>query len=547
MPAAFHFRERRRSDASYSQAVLGERLAWRENAAEYVLTFPSSPTPKELEKLTDLGYEPITPTSGLFSLGNFVGRLRVQGVDIDIVSTKLGVEGAARLLDDVVRLAANLIYGWSAPTGFGARGEAAATRPVPYHQLQYLKHVMLDEATGRRLQDAFAVVEEHPTQRFAVDYPVVPVGKARAIDSRTIRDLYRHPERLMELQPTDRWYHHQLALRPHAVGAVDRRLFPLAVGVPRGHLVYDTAENRFVRHLVSLCLMIVGRFVDHPALHQSLRRACRTMLSTLEGMASARFLEDAAEIHGLTAPTQGLVKLPGYRELLQTYRDLFVQPSLPPAHEEASRFLEGKNVALLYEYWVFLKVVDAVAKHRGVQPRLTTRVTELGVLVPEGIAVAIGEDVEVAYNRRFRYDPARGSYSTPLRPDVTLRVGSARHIFDAKYRLDRSPFTEDADEAETDERESFSFKRGDLYKMHTYRDALPLADSAWVVYPGHEFVFFELERGRRETLAMIESFRGVGAVPLRPAALTEHLERLVGRLLAPPLIPEIEAASRPAP
>lgn len=542
MPAAFHFRERRRPDAPRAQAVVGERLAWRENA-EYVLTFTSQPTARELETLADLGYEPITQTSGLFPLGNFVGRLRIHGVDIDIVSAKLGADGAARLLDDVVRLAANLIYGWSAPTGFGAIGDAAATRPVPYHQLQYLKHVMLDEAIGRRLQDAFAVVEEHPTQRFAVDYPVVPVGKARAIDGRTTRDLHRHPERLVEIGPTERWYDHPLALQPQPAGAADRRLFPLAVAVPRGHLVYDTPENRFVRHLVSLCLMIAGRFVDHPALHQSLRRACRTILSTLEGMASARFLADVAEIRGLTAPTQGLVKLPGYRELLQIHRDLFVQPSLPLAHEEARRFLEAKDIALLYEYWVFLQVVDAVARERGVQPRLTTRLTELDALIPKGIAVRIGADVEVAYNRLFRYGTVDGSYSTPLRPDVTLQVGATCHIFDAKYRLDRSPFREDADATETDERESFSFKRGDLYKMHTYRDALRAADSAWVLYPGDEFAFFEAERGWCEAVEAVEHFSGVGAVPVRPAELTDDLERLVRRLLSAGSSPDAGATS----
>jgi hypothetical protein len=186
---ALEFRERRKLDAPRSHAVRGDRLSWQEHA-EYILTFSTPPSRRELESLIDLGYESITATSGIFPLGNFVGRLRLQGVDVDIVSAKLGAEGASRLLEDVVRLAANLIYGWSAPTSFPAAGDAAARRPVPYHQLQYLKHVMLDETIGRRLQDAFALVEEHPTRRFAVDYPVVPVGRARAIDARAIRDIH---------------------------------------------------------------------------------------------------------------------------------------------------------------------------------------------------------------------------------------------------------------------------------------------------------------------------------------------------------------------
>lgn len=256
------------------------------------------------------------------------------------------------------------------------------------------------------------------------------------------------------------------------------------------------------------------------------------MLSTLEGMASASFLEGVAEIHGLAAPTQALTKLPGYRELLQIYRDLFVQPSLPRTHEEVTRFLEGKDIALLYEYWVFLKVVEGVARERKAgQPKIATRGSDLGVLIPPGLEVEVGDDIRIVYNARFGHDPERGSYSTPLKPDVTLRVGSRCHVFDAKYRLDRPPFAETLEDVDAEERETFSFKRGDLYKMHTYRDALRPVDSAWVVYPGHQFAFFEAEHGRRTTPEAVNEFRGVGAVPLRPSAQTAHLELLLRQMI----------------
>ncbi len=104
-------------------------------------------------------------------------------------------------------------------------------------------------------------------------------------------------------------------------------------------------------------------------------------------------------------------------------------------------------------------------------------------------------------------------------------------MFDAKYRLDRPPFAEGQDDVDAEERETFSFKRGDLYKMHTYRDALRLVDSAWVVYPGHEFTFFGAEHGRRADPSAVGEFRGVGAVPLRPTAHTTHLGHLLARLL----------------
>jgi hypothetical protein len=528
---AFEFRERRLSGAALSPAFPGERLSWREHG-EYIVKFSSPPSPRELELFIDLGYEPITSASGILSLGNFVGHLRLQGVPIDITSSKLGPEGTSRLLEDVVQLAAALIYGWSTPTGLPARGKAASRRPVAYHQLQYLKHVMLDEVIGSRLQDAFAVVEERPTQRFALDYPVLPVARTRAVDARTVLEVFRHPERLAAIAPEHPWYSHPLALRPAGAAVGDERLFPFEVAVPRGHLAYDTPENRFVAHLVSLCLLVVGRFVDRPVLHNSLRRGCREMLSTLERMAGAGFLEGVRELDALASPTQALAKLPGYRELLQIYRDLFVQPTLPPAQEEASRFLEGKDVPLLYEYWVFLKIVEAVVRvRRTSKPKIATIGSDLGVLIARGLELAIADDIHIVYNRRFGHDPERGSYSTPLRPDVTICAGSRSHIFDAKYRLDRPPFSDAEDQLEIEERETFTFKRGDLYKMHTYRDALKPVDSAWVVYPGHEFAFFDVKLGRSADPGAIGEFRGVGAVPLRPATQTTDLETLIRRLL----------------
>jgi predicted component of viral defense system (DUF524 family) len=50
------------------------------------------------------------------------------------------------------------------------------------------------------------------------------------------------------------------------------------------------------------------------------------------------------------------------------------------------------------------------------------------------------------------------------------------------------PSLEDSEDA-AEERRGI-FKRGDIYKMHTYRDALPAARSVWILYPGTETRFY---------------------------------------------------------
>ena len=93
-----------------------------------------------------------------------------------------------------------------------------------------------------------------------------------------------------------------------------------------------------------------------------------------------------------------------------------------------------------------------------------------------------------------------------------MREGDRLHVFDAKYRLDRF----DAEERDSDDAPA-TYKRADLYKMHTYRDAISGLRTAFVVYPGSEFVFFERNGGRRARPGDVVSADGVGALPLRPA------------------------------
>ena len=71
-----------------------------------------------------------------------------------------------------------------------------------------------------------------------------------------------------------------------------------------------------------------------------------------------------------------------------------------------------------------------------------------------------------------------------------------------------------------------TFKRRDIYKMHTYRDAIPAAGSAWILYPGSQFRFFAVPRsgvpsGGHLVLSPGElptKLEGVGAIPLAPAS-----------------------------
>jgi predicted component of viral defense system (DUF524 family) len=192
---------------------------------------------------------------------------------------------------------------------------------------------------------------------------------------------------------------------------------------------------------------------------------------------------------------------------------LFNRRLQPPTATETSRLLEGRNVATLYEYWVFLKILEIGFSLLGTAPQKMPIVhrDEMGENLGFGISAELAPGINVDFNPTFLRSKST-AYSTPLRPDVVLRTAGAMHAFDAKYRLERLDTSEiDADDGES------TYKRSDLYKMHTYRDAIAGLNTAWVVYPGSEFVFFERSGHKRGAPSGICTLDGVGAIPLRPA------------------------------
>jgi len=250
----------------------------------------------------------------------------------------------------------------------------------------------------------------------------------------------------------------------------------------------------------------------------------------LESISRSLFLVEVGVLTSFAGPTQALAKGDGYKDLLDLWLAFGAHQSLPSSETDVQRLLQGRDIALLYEYWVFLKVLQAVSvgldaagtgKHAVVVQR-----GDLGESLDRGLKVSLSPTVSVSFNPSFMRS-GKTAYSTPLRPDVVFSINNSHFAFDAKYRLQWLDLADDTAEDEA------TFLRADLYKMHTYRDAIANMQAAFIVYPGTEFVFFERAGSCRREPALIEVFDGVGAIPARPDSLnpSASLSALVSRLL----------------
>jgi hypothetical protein len=510
-------------------AVVGEVVSIRENV-EYVLEFPTVPRAADLASMAEAGYESITSNTGVLCFRNQVGKTNIAGVTLHVVSTKLGDNGVSRLLEEVSVMSASLVFGWRAPTGHYAVADKVTRAPIPYHQLQLLRQVMLRRPVGMRMQDYLHAVETSPTRRFIGERPLVGIERARRLDERSVREIFTRTERLAPLPATSTLNSNAIAVALE-FGRPTRRHFPILVSEAARKISYDTIENRFIKHFVDQSLAVVYKLLDNKAIHPQMRNDCRIMATALEMAANAPYLTEVESLSALPSPTQAMLKSEGYKELWQLWNEFGSYMSLPTDNGDLQRLLEGRDIAQLYEYWVFLKVLEATSIALGStdKPTVTVTMGDLGGTMDRGLSVRLNAETCVSFNPSFTRS-RKNAYSTPLRPDVVLEMGKLRFVFDAKYRLKWKDVQDEQVEDDS------TFLRADLYKMHTYRDAIENVMAAFVVYPGAEFGFYERNGKLSQEVDSIVQFDGVGAIPARPDAVASPsvLSMIVKRLMTLP-------------
>ena len=347
---------------------------------------------------------------------------------------------------------------------------------------------------------------------------------------------------------------------------------PETVAVHRAAPTHDTPENRFVKFALRSFQQFLDTMrsrVSSPAQDARLLQELAALHARLDEALASAVMRQVGDVTLLPLGSPVLQRREGYREVLQAWLQFAMAAKLV-WHGGDQVFGAGqRDVATLYEYWVFFKLLDVVAsvftlskpKHEDLlEPTADGFGLKLRAgkfLALQGTSTQPGRvlQVQFSYNRSFvATDAPRkpGSWSENLRPDYTLSLWPAEftadeaelqelmvHVhFDAKYRIDQAAALlrdvpadaapqalEDAlDAAKRDERRG-TYKRADLLKMHAYRDAIRRTQGAYVIYPGQP-------KDDRLLNAFHEVLPGLGAFALRPGAGTQAIEGFVRDVVA---------------
>ncbi len=322
----------------------------------------------------------------------------------------------------------------------------------------------------------------------------------------------------------------------------------------------DTPENRFIKHALfsfqSFCADIRTKAKDN----DRMKLEAELLVDKLEQYLSHSVFKELSLLTTLPLNSPVLQRKEGYRNILRFWLRFDLAAKLVWHGGDDVYSGNKKDVAVLYEYWMFFKLLEIVREVFRIEPKSVEELIKptndgLGLQLKQGHYLPVngvyqGEtrqlNVQFSYNKTFSGDnnyPEGGSWTRSMRPDYTLRIWpfgiSSKeaekeelivHVhFDAKYKVENLAeiLGNESDLlTEKEEQNKGTYKWADLLKMHTYKDAIRRTAGAYILYPGTD--------SRYTKFGFHEIIPGLGAFSIRPSALnngTEELKRFLNEII----------------
>jgi predicted component of viral defense system (DUF524 family) len=453
---------------------------------------------------------------GNFQFINYLGSawievkynsLPLRHISFEVVSPKLNYEVEYRsLVENIGAECQQLLLEWGTPTTLTLAIDPAKQTQFLLQQFLFLRHVLGPDKLDLYLE--IILRNSHSRLRREVEWKPVGIADATLLANDPVRrgrDWQRRS---------------------------DAKIVPAQVQVERRFQSKDTPPNQFVRFALlqfrELCESVLrakrnGRPAFAPDDAVSLEAT--SMLRSLDILLAHPLFRDVGELRRLPFESITLQRREGYREILSAWLMLNAAAQLDWVGQEDAYDGTSRNVATLYEYWLYFVLVRAFRDRLGMIPDPDPFVRVEGALpfccrADDGRLVINLRQGEASFSRftwkktdqklriHFFFNRSfgrkgvgeRGSYSRTFRPDYTLVI--------IPEEFDRPKWKE----AETEAEIAGTVKRADLYKMHTYNEAIRRTVGSYVLYPG------PTSSGHSRFERYHEIIPGIGAFAMRPIA-----------------------------
>ena len=411
--------------------------------------------------------------SGVINFGNEIGYsdlvIQVDGsnylrIILEVFPTKIAYkEDYKNIVEDVTKEVYNVVFDFLKKTYLGYRqSDKVNSSPVEFFAV--INKIYKD------FMRAADIIMSQPHHVLATTHEVMPSHKIKKTDARTIRWIEKHPDQ---------------AKRMDGHILVERTL-----GVKR-QVTYNTKENQLTKHILQSTARKLESFKKNYMRLQ--RKEDQAVIDKIDSMTkelnrrcNTTFLAEVNAKEASSGMSLVFSMAPGYRDLYKYYLMLLRGLSITGDVFNIS----VKDLALLYEYWCFIKLNSMMKEKYELVSQDIVKVQGNGLFV----SLVKGSSSGVKYRNpetgeliTLSYNPKNGQLPTVAqKPDNVLSLEKKtvnrdgkkvkyEYVFDAKYRV--NPALEG-----TDYYTAVSHKPGpevdDINTMHRYRDAIVYQNGA---------------------------------------------------------------------
>ncbi|MFB2120825.1 DUF2357 domain-containing protein [Parapedobacter sp. 2B3] len=476
----------------------------------------------------------VYPHSGRIVPNTYVGRLqltvehrdnpsRIGTITVEVRSSKTDYLTEYRaMLADITEYCTELLLHHNSPVSQQLISNFSTDAKTLYQRFAFVRSMV----EAPEFQDAIHRILQAPTSTWKDDYQHTDIRRVKRITSGIVRQIAGSSNRGQ--LPA----HHQL--RGHIESV------PLHITQKCRQEIFDTPENRFIKHVLMAFTQFAQDVARYAPVASQTALEANALITRLEQWLSHSFFRQIGKLEQIKLNSPVLQRKEGYREITRVWHMFDLAAKLIWQGGDDVYEAGKRDVATLYEYWLFFKLLvifqdifqlDDVDIQRLIVP--TTDGMHLQLKAGRHIGLSGVHEVrgrklrvEYSYNRSFSGSsayPQGGSWTLPMRPDYTLSVWPAElsakeaeeaelmvHLhFDAKYKVEAiSELFDRAPEVELPPKQ-LDYKRVDLLKMHAYRDAIRRTAGAYILYPGNQ---------NYRQVGYHELLPGLGAFHIRPSS-----------------------------
>jgi predicted component of viral defense system (DUF524 family) len=482
-----------------------------------------------------------TPNLGTIAPNIFVGTLSIPllrkesqeectKIDLEVQSIKSGYRDDYRdMLELITEKCTDLLLQANSPVSQHFEIDYSRDSQTLYQKFAFIKSVI----GTVEFSEAIHRIVTAPVTKWTETTEEKDIRNARRFSNANIKEILKGGKRT-KIPET----HY---LKSYGIDTLPERITTI-----RKADSVDTPENRFVKHalenFLKFCTDINTKAKEFG--HKKMQTESDLMIRELESQLHHTVFKDISRPTTLKLNSPVLQRKEGYREVLRVW--LMFDLAAKLIWNGGDDIYRGgkKDIATLYEYWLFFKLLDLFQSIFEIDPK---DISDLIKETPDGLNLQIKQgkftalngvydsgsrklNIRFNYNRQFsgkKTYPDSGSWTTTLRPDYTLSfwphgISESQaekqelivHVhFDAKYKIaNLIDFLEkdtenDLDEEKVENRKGI-YKNADLLKMHAYKDAIRRTGGAYVLYPGDKSI---KQKGFHEIIP------GLGAFPVKPS------------------------------